>query len=74
MVPMLCKVNIKLPSGDRLSFEVDPRDTFSRIMEKIEAEKGYPKERQKIYFGERIMNSDQRLIDHELHKFDGDLR
>lgn len=68
MVPMACNISIKLPSGEKLCLKVDPMDTFAKIMERIEKEKGYPEDQQKICLKGKILNNDQRLIDYNLHK------
>ncbi len=60
------QIFIKTPDDRTITLEVDVSDTILEIKRKIEDKEGTESKKQRLYFGDKLLNNNQTLGDYNI--------
>jgi len=62
------QIYVETPEGKILSFDVEPTDVIDSLFAKIQEKEGVPPDRQRLYFGELLLEGGKTLSDYNIQK------
>ena len=63
MTASAMQIFVQTPTGNPITLDVEPSDSFENIKAKIQDKKGYRPELQRLVYGDKVCNDDQTLHD-----------
>ena len=63
MTASAMQIFVQTPTGNSITLDVEPSDSFENIKAKIQDKKGYLPELQRLVYGDKVCNDDQTLHD-----------